>query len=249
MRSAVRSALIASLALGLSACGEQAPAKRPSAPAVHPAAPPPIQGAPAAAPGAPPLTATTPAASPPEVKAVSDSLEACHARLERFVQACVSGAGASEDARDLVLRDPRAWFAATFGAEHPRLAAAVAAYETLVKDIEELPAAVRAEVAAGQSEQLVERFVHYADPHATGIQSLVMREMRTPTVLYSLRLLAPGEAAGWHLGSFAHVDGTFRFVGPLEAILADETRSALETYGPLRIEEARRLRPDWLKDD
>ena len=243
----------------LAACGDDAPTAPPKgageAPSVEPSGPTAADVLPrgAATAETPILTgspdgdaagmeALTPLAEPgvAGVKAVPDTMEAFHARMEQLLAACRGGdaAKAEADARDLLLPDPRAWFAHAFGAEHPGLDALVREYEAKSAQLPSLPEAIRARAAAGQTEVLTERFVDPDDALATGFQAVVLRKVTKPIGLYSLRLLKPDAETGWHLWSFVHADGRFRFVGQMLALAPEAADPTLRQLGSLRVKDA-----------
>ncbi|MDA1195440.1 MAG: hypothetical protein O2894_09685, partial [Planctomycetota bacterium] len=154
-------------------------------------------------------------------------------------------AKAEATARDLVLADARAWYERAFGAEHEHLAGLTAEYAQQVAQVQTLPGAIRAQFAEGNTDVLTERFIDPGDELATGFQAVALRAMSAPIALYSLRLIAPGQESGWHLWSFAHVDGHYRFVGQMHALAPEATEPLLRSLGSLRVKEAAEIRAKW----
>lgn len=190
----------------------------------------------------PPLDAPLPddGADAPEV---ADTVAAFDARMQQLIAACTGDdeAAAEADARALLLPDPRAWFGHAFGADHPRLDALVTEYEAKAAQLPTLPGAVRARIEAGQSERLIERFIDPEDDLATGYQAIALRNLAKPIGLYSLRMLKPDADSGWHLWSFAHVDGQFRFVGQMLALSPASAAQSVRDLGSLRVKDAKAI--------
>lgn len=183
------------------------------------------------------------------VKAVPDTMEAFHARMEQLLAACrdADSAKGEADARELLLPDPRAWFAHAFDKDHPQLDALVKEYEAKADQLPTLPVAIRDLATAGQDQVLTERFVDPNDELATGYQAIALRKVTKPIGLYSLRLLKPDADSGWHLWSFAHVDGRFRFVGQMLALSPDAVDPTLRGLGSLRVKDAKAILDQRMK--
>ncbi len=181
--------------------------------------------------------------------AVADSLEAFHARMKQLLEACAGDdpTAAEANARDLLLANPGAWFAEVFGAKHKRLPGLVKEYEARAAQLASLPTAIHDRMAAGQTEAQTERFIDADDELATGFQAHALRGMQKPIALYSLRLMEKDADAGWHLWSFAHVDGQFRFVGQMAALSPAAVDKLLRQLGSLRIKDANEVREEWKK--
>lgn len=192
--------------------------------------------------GLAPLAPAPPAGATSE-GAVPDTLAAFHARMQQLIAACKAddAAAAEADARTLLLSDPGAWFARAFGAEHARVPMLVQEYQAKAEQLPALPGAIRARLRAGQDVLLTERFVDPEDDLATGYQAVALRKMTRPIALYSLRLMKPDADSGWHLWSFAHVDGTFRFVGQMLALAPESVDGTLRAVGSLRVKDAQEI--------
>ena len=75
---------------------------------------------------------------------------------------------------------------------------------------------------------------------ATGYQSAALAEMETKVPLYSVRFLDSDRKQSFHLWSFVHFEGSFRYIGKLTKV-ATEKRSGGRDLNELRIEDAERL--------
>ncbi len=246
------------LLLVLTACGEDpAPTPRPDGPGPEAAS---LAPGPSEAPGStaateePALTgspdgdavgmnalAPLPEPAVAGVKAVPDTMEAFHARMEQLLAACrdADTAKGEADARELLLPDPRAWFAHAFGKDHPQLDALVKDYEDTAALVPTLPRDIRHQFAIGETQLLAERFIDPDDELATGFQAVALDAATRPIALYSLRLLKPEAEKGWHLWSFAHVDGRFRFVGHMLPLSPDSADPDLRQLGSRRVKHAK----------
>ncbi len=118
--------------------------------------------------------------------------------------------------RALRLPSHAGWFARVFG--EPAAAKLTAEYGAVLQSFEADAAKLFAGVVQkGQSDIRVVRFTSAGDPAAVGNQRDAMAAMTTPTPLYSVRFVQPGEKLGMHLYSFVHADGGFRFAGRMTA--------------------------------
>ena len=244
--------LLLVLCVALAGCGDDpAPTPSPAPDGPTPSAPAPgeatLTGSPDGDAGG--MEALAPLAEPAVagVKEVPDTMEAFHARIEQLLAAVRSGddAKAEADARELLLPDPKAWFAHAFGKEHPRLALLAKEYAAKAEQVPSLPMAIRERLRAGQDQVLTERFVDPSDDLATGYQAIALRAVTKPIGLYSLRLLKPDADSGWHLWSFAHVDGRFRFVGQMLSLAPEAVDPLLRQLGSLRVKDAQEVRESW----
>jgi len=143
-----------------------------------------------------------------------------------------------EQLRSLALPDPAGFFAAHFPAEMAtRLAEDYTGKTSHLVEIADL---LRSQLDKGRDRIVVEKFDAQEDPRALGYQNLALKQMTDRIPLYSVRIVGQGEDAGFHLWSFIHDGGQFRWVGKLKDVKpgmdADKDR-LLE----LRLEEARRL--------
>jgi hypothetical protein len=127
--------------------------------------------------------------------------------------------GARRRAGALALPDADRWFAMTFG---PAGAAVAAEYAPVAAALPQLVDALRP-FAARRPTLSVERFTEATDTAATGYQAAALAAMDRPVPLYSLRLTLAeddaGPAVGYHLWSFADVDGRLRWIGKLRPLV------------------------------
>jgi hypothetical protein len=123
--------------------------------------------------------------------------------------------------RSLRLEDPEAWFREQFG---DTLGAAVAAdYDPQHADIERLVDHIIKLREGGRATPSVEKFDAPGDPKAVGYQSAALAKMKRRVTLYSLRLSPSKEKRGFHLWSFVHLGGSFRYVGKMKPVAEAET--------------------------
>jgi hypothetical protein len=154
----------------------------------------------------------------PALGQAADSPEA----LKRLMTDIYAATSAKDDGksaaliRGLALPDHEAWFRRVFG--DAAAAKLVVEYAAMLSRFEgDAGRAFGKVVADGQSDIQVLRFDRAGDPNAVGNQNDALAAMKSPQPLYSVRFLKPGERAGFHLYSFVHAGGAFRFVGRLAA--------------------------------
>lgn len=213
-RSLIAAAILAT------ACGSEGAGDDGEAPAVA------AEVAPAAeAPGAEP-------AADDEIR-YGDDPDALEALMGDLGRALTAG----DDARtarllaSLRLPDYEAWFAATFG---ERLGERIAAdYRPHHDDIGQLAELLGPLLRAPGLRIDAERFARAGDPAATGYQSAALAVMKAREPLYSVRLATGDEL--FHLWSFVHEGGTFRYVGKLSA--AAGTRPPRRGRDPLEFRQ------------
>lgn len=116
----------------------------------------------------------------------------------------------------LELPDHERWFAATFGGELGRRASAE--YAPVAGQFMQLARVVEGLIASEQTQISVERFERADDPAATGYQNLALTAMKRATPLYSVRMTTGDQNDAFHIWSFVHQDGTFRWIGKLKAL-------------------------------
>lgn len=115
----------------------------------------------------------------------------------------------------LKLPKPAEWFSATFG---PELGAKLAAdYDAEAAKLATIRLFFVAGKAKGRTEVRAFKLTSPESGDANMYQIQAIRGMKQPTALYTLQIVAPGEDSGSTLWSFAHVDGSFRYVGKLKA--------------------------------
>jgi len=122
--------------------------------------------------------------------------------------------GAKKIAESLKLPKPAEWFSATFG---PELGAKLAAdYE---REAVQLPTIQGFFIAAKAKNRTSFSGIRVEDgsDNANVYQMQAIRAMKTPVTLYTILATEPGDDGGSTLWSFAHVDGSFRYVGKLKA--------------------------------
>ena len=143
------------------------------------------------------------------------------------------GDGGEPLAKTLEMKDPKAWFAKTFGDE-----AAAARLAEEVQDprrkVEQLPKVLKDLKENGRSELTVEKFEKDDDPNANGVQSFALKNAKAPLALYSVRLTPPGKPTGVHIYSFVYVDGGFRFAGPMKTLNDKPGSPELDAVAELR---------------
>lgn len=196
--------------------------------------------------------AAAPAATAPDQGAGSEAEAPADAALTREVryddstvglESLASDLRAALDAGDeaelallldsLRLRGYEDWFATTFGKRVGRRLAG--AYEPWFEEIGLLSDVLREQLGRGLTVVSAERFTDPGDEGATGYQSAALRAMRERVPLYSLRLSSRARDATFHLWSFVHEDGSFRYVGKLKAV---SRRDPPEGRDPLEFRRA-----------
>lgn len=131
------------------------------------------------------------------------------------------------------LMDYQGWFAEHFGDElGARLAAS---YEPAVGRFDQLLGILEELVEKGHDEIGIERFTTVRDKDAVLLQNLALGAQKKRGALYSVRLVNPKADADepsrvFHLWSFIHHDGSFRWVGKLKEV-APEDEDAVDDDG------------------
>ena len=186
-------------------------AKGKSAPAPTPAPAPAPTPAPPPTPAAPPEVVLAPPSYPDTVQGLQDLM----GHLVTAIQ--------SDDPKEKVrlldslrLPDHRAWFRETFDAKlGDRLADE---YQPIHDGIGQLVETLESVVSSGQTVPEAEQFTAPDQTGATGYQAAALKRMVKKTPLYSVRLKSPDGARTYHLWSFVHQGGTFRFVGKMKKV-------------------------------
>jgi len=131
----------------------------------------------------------------------------------------------------LALPNPRAWFSMVFG-EHAYepLAQAYARNQTSL--LQEVDAAVVTAARDGYSEIRAKKYEKSCDDSAGELTFPLLMARITPVPLYELRMI--NTSSFRRISIFAHVDGTFRYVGPLN--IPNEFAPAKDAKPPARIE-------------
>jgi len=131
----------------------------------------------------------------------------------------------------LALPNPRAWFSMVFG-EHAYepLAQAYARNQTSL--LQEVDAAVVTAARDGYSEIRAKKYEKSCDDSAGELTFPLLMARITPVPLYELRMI--NASSFRRISIFAHVDGTFRYVGPLN--IPNEFAPAKDAKPPARIQ-------------
>jgi hypothetical protein len=139
--------------------------------------------------------------------------------LENLMTALVKAIGednATERARlllSLQLPDPRAWFEEVFGAEFaPRL---LNEHERTRSGIGWLGNHIKERIGGGPVTIQAEHFDAPEQTASAGYQSAALARMVQRVPLYSVRFASTGGDESWHVWSFVHHQGTFRYVGKM----------------------------------
>jgi hypothetical protein len=192
-------ALVLAAACGLAACGDDSPAASPAAAAGGEAG--------AAAPVVLPAEPIYP-----------DSVQGIENLMAALVKA-LQDDDATEKSRlllSLQLPDSRSWFEEAFGAElAPRL---IAEHERTRGGIGWLASHIKGRIDTGLTEIHAERFEAPNQSASVGYQSAALARMRQRVPLYSVRFESPDGKKTWHVWSFVHHQGTFRYVGKMRKI-------------------------------
>jgi hypothetical protein len=113
----------------------------------------------------------------------------------------------------LQLPDPRAWFEQVFGAQFaPRL---LNEHERTRTGIGWLGSHIEDRIESGLVTIQAERFDAPEQTASAGYQSAALARMVQRVPLYSVRFASADGKKSWHLWSFVHYQGTFRYVGKL----------------------------------
>ena len=235
--------LLVAAACGALACGEEAAEPAAGAIAVTPAD---TRGAPGATAGGAPAAATTPPAPEPTVLPAPPSYPETVLGLESLIKALVL-AIQSDDAREkarllasLRLPDPEAWFTTHFDRRTSRRL--LDEYRPIHDGIGYLGNALKGPVAAGQTTVRAEEFAAPDQEGATGYQRAALEAMVKPARLYSVRLATADGKKVFHLWSFVHHEGTFRFVGKLRGASDKGGKKTAGGRDPLEYRESDRER-------
>ena len=186
------------------------------------------------------LALTTACGGSTKVKSYAESAEGLEALVNDLAAAVEDGKDkqASAISASLELPDAAAFFSKTFGDEIG--ARLTAEYEPQRGNFAKLPKLMEIQRSGrGRTVISVERYTDAADGAVTGVQKLALEAMVAPTALYSLRMTEPGKTSGFHLYSFAYVDGGFRMLGKMKKVSAKPAGSReLQALGELRVRDA-----------
>jgi hypothetical protein len=120
-------------------------------------------------------------------------------------------------AKNLMLPNPDASFKRLFG-DGPGGAVAAQYQRDAAKLEGGLFKEMQLRLKRNQTQVQVDRIEQPNDPKANGNQKRALERMQMKVPLYSVRMVAPGERLGFHMYSFAHVDGGFRWLGRMDAL-------------------------------
>jgi hypothetical protein len=77
---------------------------------------------------------------------------------------------------------------------------------------------IKGRIESGLVSIRAERFDAPDEPEAVGYQSAALRRMARRVPLYSVRFATPDGKKTWHVWSFVHHQGTFRYVGKMRRV-------------------------------
>jgi TonB family protein len=133
--------------------------------------------------------------------------------------------------QSLALPNPRAWFSEVFG-EHAYEPLAQAYSGNQASLLQEVDEAVVAAARDGYSEIRAKKYEKSCDDSAGELTFPLLMARIMPVPLYELRMT--NASSFRRISIFAHVDGTFRYVGPLN--IPNEFAPAMDAKPPTRIE-------------
>jgi TonB family protein len=133
--------------------------------------------------------------------------------------------------QSLALPNPRAWFSKVFG-EHAYEPLAQAYSRNQTSILQEVDAAVVTAARDGYSEIRAKKYEKSCDDRAGELTFPLLMARITPVPLYELRMI--NASSFRRISIFAHVDGTFRYVGPLN--IPNEFAPAKDAKPPARIQ-------------
>ena len=178
-----------------------------------------------------PPPATTPRVMPVE-PTYPDTAAGLTGLMTALVQALTAGDTVESNRllQSLQLPDPEAWFDEVFGDElGPPL---LAEQEPQRGGIGWLATHIKGRLDTGLSQIRAERFESPEETAAVGYQSAALARMKKRVPLYSVRFTSPDGKKIWHVWSFVHHQGTFRYVGKMRKVAGrpppEEGRDLLE---------------------
>ncbi|HTE56927.1 MAG TPA: hypothetical protein VK698_39010 [Kofleriaceae bacterium] len=194
-------ALVLAVVGGLAGCGDDAP------PAPTSAAPstPPAAGAPA------------PVVMPVE-PSYPDTAQGLEAMMTALVKALQDGDEAEQTRllQSLQLPAVDGWFREVFGPSlGPEL---LAEHEPQRAGIGWLAGHIKGRIETGLTAIHAEKFDAPGQPGAVGYQSEALARMQQRVPLYSVRFSSTDGKRTWHVWSFVHHRGTFRYVGKMRRV-------------------------------
>jgi protein TonB len=151
-----------------------------------------------------------------------------------LIKARESGNSSGEVQRlvqSLALPNPREWFSKVFG-EHAYEPLAQAYSNDQASLLQAVEAAVVTAARDGFTEIRAKKYEKSCDDSAGEFTFPLLMARITPVLLYELRMMNANSFR--RISIFAHVDGTFRYVGPLN--IPNEFDSAKDSNPPVRVE-------------
>jgi hypothetical protein len=147
-----------------------------------------------------------------------DSVQGLESLMTALVKA-LQDDDATEKSRlllSLQLPDPRAWFGEVFGgALGARL---LDEHERTRNGIGWLASHIKGRIDTGLVVIHAERFEVPNQAASVGYQSEALGKMQRRVPLYSVRFSTPDGKKTWHVWSFIHHQGTFRYVGKMRKV-------------------------------
>ncbi len=138
----------------------------------------------------------------------------------------------------LRLPEYEAWMLRVFGNELGR--ALSDEYRPQSEEIGLLAEVLTEQYGKGLVDAEAYRFVTSEVLTSTGYQSAALKQMTETVPLYSVRLYSEDRKRSFHLWSFVHEAGSFRYVGKLRAV-APKRASGGRDLNEYRLEDAERL--------
>jgi len=147
-----------------------------------------------------------------------DSVQGLESLMTALVKA-LQDDDATEKSRlllSLQLPDPRTWFNQVFGGQLG--AALLAEHERTRNGIGWLASHIKGRIDTGLVVIHAERFEVPNQAASVGYQSAALGKMAQRVPLYSVRFSTPDGKKTWHVWSFVHHQGTFRYVGKMRKV-------------------------------
>jgi len=138
----------------------------------------------------------------------------------------------------LRLPDHEAWMKQVFGNELGRVLSEE--YRPQSEEIGLLADVLAEQYEMGMVEVEGSRFLTADVPTSTGYQSAAIKQMNTTVPLYSARLYNEQRDRTFHLWSFVHEGGSFRYIGKLKSVTSQRASGGRD-LNEYRLLDARRL--------
>ena len=133
-----------------------------------------------------------------------------------------------------------AWFREVFG---PGLGSALLAEQDPQRaGIGWLGSHIKGRIETGLSSIQAERFDAPNQPASVGYQSEALARMQQRVPLYSVRFASPDGKRTWHVWSFVHHRGTFRYVGKMRGVSSRTPPAGGRDPLEYRLRDAARVR-------